>query len=214
MKKILLILSFTLFIPVSLFAQDSKISPDKALERLQQGNQRFMEAKTQHPNLSKERRDELKSGQTPFAAIVSCSDSRVPTEIIFDQGLGDLFVVRSAGNTVQNLGIGSLEYAVAVLDTRLIVVLGHSKCGAVSAAASGKSLPGHIADVGKSIYIDKTAKICPMKDKLDCAIIGNAEAVVEELKNSEPILAPLVKKGELKIVGAYYDIDTGKVVFE
>ncbi len=212
LKKISILVFSSLLFLTSIQAQESKPSPDQALENLKQGNQRFVNFKTQHPNLSKERRELLKTVHNPFAVFVSCSDARVPPEIIFDQGLGDLFVVRSAGNTVDKLGIGSIEYVVAVLDARLIVVLGHGKCGAVSAAVSEKALPGHIQDVGKSITLVGTDKSCNMKDKLDCAIIGNVEAVVEQLKNSEPILAPLVKKGDLKIVGGYYDIDTGKVV--
>ncbi len=144
LKKISIFVFCSLLLFTSLQAQESRPTPEQALDNLKQGNQRFVNFKTKHPNLGSERRQSLKSGQEPFAVIVSCSDSRVPPEIIFDQGLGDLFVVRSAGNTVDKLGIGSIEYAVAVLDTHFIVVLGHSKCGAVSAVMSGKSLPGHI----------------------------------------------------------------------
>lgn len=113
-KTFLFILSFFLF-STSLLAQESKLGPDQALEKLKEGNQRFVNFKTTHPNLSKERRQLLKGSHKPFAVIVSCSDARVPPEIIFDQGLGDLFVVRSAGNTVDKLGIGSIEYAVKVM---------------------------------------------------------------------------------------------------
>ncbi len=214
LKKIFAFFFCSLLFSTSLQAQESKLSAEQALSNLKQGNQRFADFKTKHPNLSKERRELLKTVHPPFAVIVSCSDARVPPEIIFDQGLGDLFVVRSAGNTVDKLGIGSIEYAVAILDVPLIVVLGHGKCGAVSALMSGKALPGHIQDVGKSIVLPSSNKACSLKDKLDCGIIGNVEAVVEQLKNSEPILAPLVKKGELKIMGGYYDIETGKVVLD
>lgn len=212
LKKISIFIFCSFLFFTSLQAQESKPSPEQALENLKQGNQRFVDFKTKHPNLSKERRELLKIAHAPFAVIVSCSDARVPPEIVFDQGLGDLFVVRSAGNTVDKLGIGSIEYAVAVLNARLIVVMGHGKCGAISAVMSGKALPGHIQDVGKSVTIIGADKSCTMKDKLDCAIIGNVEAVVEQLKNSQPILAPLVKSGELKIVGGYYDLETGRVV--
>lgn len=216
LKKIsIFVLSSFLFL-ASLQAQEakSKPTPDQALALLKEGNQRFIDTKTKHPNLSKERRQLLTSSQAPFATILSCSDSRVPPEVIFDQGLGDLFIVRSAGNTVDKLGIGSIEYAAAVLDSPLIVVMGHGSCGAVSAAISGKPLPGHIQDVAKSITLVGNDKSCTMKDKLDCAIIGNVEAVVEQLTNSQPILAPMLKAGSIKIVGAYYDLESGKVVFQ
>ncbi len=213
MKKIsVFLLSFLFLAPLQ--AQESRPNPQQALEQLIQGNQRFVDLKTKHPNLGKERRQLLKGVHKPFAVIVSCSDSRVPPEIIFDQGLGDLFVVRSAGNTVDKLGLGSIEYAVAVLEAPLVLVMGHEKCGAVSAALSGKPLPGHIQDVGKSIILLGTGKSCTMDDKLDCAIIGNVEAVVEQVKNSQPILAPMVKDGKVKIVGAYYDFETGKVLID
>ncbi len=216
LQKISILVFCSLIFFTNLQAQEGKSKPnsDQALTLLKEGNQRFIETKTKHPNLSKERRQLLTSGQEPFAVIVSCSDSRVPPEVIFDQGLGDLFVVRSAGNTVDKLGIGSIEYAAAVLDSSLIVVMGHEKCGAVSAAISGKPLPGHIQDVAKSIRLNDTDKSCTMNDKLDCAIIGNVEAVAEQLKNSQPILAPMLKAGSIKIVGAYYDLESGKVLFQ
>lgn len=115
LKRIFTFLFCTFLFCTSLHAQESKLSPDQALDQLKQGNQRFVDFKTKHPNLGKERRQLLKGSHKPFAVIVSCSDARVPPEIIFDQGLGDLFVVRSAGNTVDKLGIGSIEYAVKVM---------------------------------------------------------------------------------------------------
>lgn len=216
MKKIVqsFLLASFIFVCTSLPAQESQPRGNQALDNLRAGNERFVKMKTTHPNLSKERRNLLKTGQNPSAIIVSCSDSRVPPEIVFDQGLGDLFVVRSAGNTVDNLGMGSIEYAVAVLESPLIVVMGHEYCGAVSAAISGKALPGHIADVAKSIGAPLEGSACKMKDKLDCAVLGNVESVIHKIENSQPILAPLVKSGKLKVVGAYYDFETGQVLFD
>lgn len=205
---------FLLFLLNPLQAEPAKPEAQELLAKLKEGNQRFVDLKTKHPNLGKERRQLLKGVHKPFAVIVSCSDSRVPPEIIFDQGLGDLFIVRSAGNTVDNLGLGSIEYAVAVLEAPLVIVMGHEKCGAVSAAMSGKALPGHIADVGKSITLTDTGKSCNMEDKLDCAIIGNVEGVAEKIKNSQPVLAPLVQSGKMLVIGAYYDFETGKVLFD
>lgn len=206
-------LAILFFIP-SLKAQEAQINVQQIIDSLLQGNANFVKGKTTHPNLSSERRKLLKTGQNPVAVIVSCSDSRVPPEIVFDRGLGDLFVIRSAGNTVDNLGMGSIEYAVAILNAPLVIVMGHEYCGAVSAAQSGKSLPGHIADVAKSVGPALPENACSMKDKLDCGILGNVDAVVNQIQNSEPILAPLVKSGKLRVIGAYYDFESGKVILE
>lgn len=210
----LLVFFSLLLCPLAVSAQESAPDAGKALQRLKDGNANFVKNKTKHPNLGTERRALLRTGQNPLAVIVSCSDSRVPPEIVFDQGLGDLFVVRSAGNTVEKLGLGSIEYAVAVLNSPLIVVMGHEYCGAVAAAMSGKPAPGHIADVVKSIGPALPENSCQMKDKLDCGILGNIDAVVSQIQASEPILAPLVKSGKLQVVGAYYDFESGKVLFK
>src|SRR5688572_16994 len=123
------------------------VSPDEATKRLVYGNRRFVNGETQHPNQSAEHRLALAKGQAPFAVVVACSDSRVCPEIVFDQGLGDLFVIRVAGNTIGNVELGSIEYAVEHLHAKLVIVVGHEKCGAVGAAVKGGETHGHIGDL-------------------------------------------------------------------
>ena len=160
------------------------------------------------------RRTELIKSQHPFAAIVCCSDSRVPPEIVFDQGLGDLFIVRVAGNVINDEGLGSLEYTVDHLCTRLILVLGHQRCGAVEAArqtiaAKGKA-PGHIESLITAI---KPAVEATGKEDLDATIKANVKHVVQALRSSTPILKAKVDSGEVKVIGGYYSLDTGAVTF-
>ena len=160
------------------------------------------------------RRAELAKSQHPFAIILSCSDSRVPPEIIFDEGLGDLFVVRVAGNVLNDEGLGSIEYAVEVLGTRLIVVLGHQSCGAVDAAmktvaAKGKA-PGHIQSLVSAI---KPVVESTPKGNLDTMIKANVKHVVHALRSSMPILKAKVDSGHVQVIGGYYALDTGAVTF-
>ena len=187
------------------------LSPDEALQRLVEGNQRFVAGTSTHPNQGEERRREIAEGQNPFAVILGCADSRVPPKILFDQGLGDLFVVRVAGNTLDEIITGSIEYAAAVLNTPLILVLGHSKCGAVEAAIKNKPLPGHIEWLANVIRGSLVGSTCELKDQPTCAIKWNVAWVVKQLRQSAPVLAPLVQSGKLKVVGGYYDLQSGKV---
>jgi carbonic anhydrase len=160
------------------------------------------------------RRAELTKSQHPFATIVSCSDSRVPPEIVFDQGLGDLFVLRVAGNVIDDHSLGSIEYAVDHLAVRLIIVLGHQRCGAVKAAretiAAKGTAPGHIQSLVTAIQpaVETTAK-----GDLEATIKANVDHVVQALRSSTPILKAKVDSGELRVVGAYYSLDTGSVAF-
>ncbi len=161
-----------------------------------------------------ERRAELTKSQHPFAVIVSCSDSRVPPEIVFDQGLGDLFVVRVAGNVIDDHSLGSIEYAVNHLAVRLIVVLGHQRCGAVKAAketiaARGKA-PAHIQSLVTAIQPAVEATI---NGDLEATTEANVKHVVEALHSSTPVLKPKVDSGELQVIGGYYSLDTGAVAF-
>lgn len=190
------------------------MSGDKALQKLMDGNKRYVAAKAAkltHPNQSPERRTEAAKGQHPFAVIVGCSDSRVPPEIIFDQGIGDLFVIRVAGNIVDDLALGSIEYATEHLGAQLIVVLGHERCGAVEATVKGTEAAGHIGSLVEAIKpaVDKVRK--QPGDLLDNAIKSNVKMIVQKLHSSKPILEKLVKKDTLKIVGARYDLDDGTV---
>jgi carbonic anhydrase len=182
-------------------------------QKLVDGNKRFAASQVTHPNSSAARREEIAKGQHPFAIIVSCSDSRVPPEILFDQGLGDLFVIRAAGNVVDDFGIASIEYAVEHLGVKLVVVLGHERCGAVSAAVQGGELPGHLPKLIEAITpAVNTAK--KMKgDLVANSINQNVHDVVELLKNSKPILNEVIHKHELEIAGAFYDLDDGTVKF-
>ena len=187
------------------------VSAESALQRLLDGNARYMSAGPSHPNQTTARRTEITGGQHPFAIIVGCSDSRVPPEIIFDQGLGDLFVVRLAGHVLNDEAVGSIEYAAEHLGTRLVMVLGHDKCGAVTAAVKGGDAPGHISSIVNAIKpaVDR-AKNQP-GDLLENAIRENAAMAVDQLQSSAPLLTHLVQNGGLKIVGAHYHLEDGKV---
>ena len=191
-----------------------KVSPDEALFRLKEGNQRFIEGKSLKPHQDFKRIKEVATGQFPFATIVGCSDSRVPNEIIFDQGLGDLFIVRTAGQVSSYASWGSIEFAEEVLGTKLIVVLGHTQCGAVNAAVNLPEVPGHIVTLINAIKpAVLKAKEKHSKDLLAAAIRENILMQVEQLKNLEPVLAKQVRQGNIRIIGALYDLQTGQVEF-
>jgi carbonic anhydrase len=177
------------------------------------GNQRFQTDRTSHPVLHSQRREELVGGQSPFAVILSCSDSRVPPELIFDQGLGGLFVVRLAGNTVTRAGLESIDYAVGHLGTNLIMVLGHDSCGAVKGAV------GDCSSKPAAELLEIFANICPAVDLArkksadgveSRAIDLNVTEQVKMLKQS-PLFKKSVAAGSLKIVGARYNLQSGKV---
>ncbi len=205
-----LILACTLVAMAS--EEKTGMTADQAMKNLLEGNDRFVSGNVVHPDQSiAERRAEVVSAQHPFAVVVTCSDSRVPPEIVFDQGLGDIFVVRTAGEVMDNVTLGTVEYAVDHLNVPLVLVLGHDGCGAVEAAVSGGEAPGHIADLVEAIKpAVETAK--GMKgDLLNNSIDVNTQNIVDELKSSQPILYPAVKEGTLKIVGARYHLDSGEV---
>lgn len=196
----------------------SSLAADEALQRLLKGNQRFVHGSTKNPRRAPADFRALAEGQRPVAVIMGCADSRVPPELLFDQGVGDLFVVRVAGNVVGGGGVfvkGSIEYAVAELGVRLIMVLGHSSCGAVKAAIKhvddGDPLPGAIAELVNRIRpaVIK-AKDMP-GDQLANAISANVLLGVETLNNLDPIVRPAVSSGQAKVVGAVYDLRTGAV---
>ncbi|WP_315787458.1 carbonic anhydrase [Fischerella sp. JS2] len=186
------------------------LSPDAALQKLLEGNQRFVQHQPQYPDQSQTRLQEVAQAQHPFATILSCADSRVPAEIIFDQGIGDIFDVRIAGNIATPEAIGSIEYAVALLNTPLLMVLGHERCGAVTAAVQNEVLPGDISTFVKAIKpVVAKVKYQP-GDKVDNAVIANVHYQIQRLKRS-PLLSELLQSGKLKIVGGRYDLDTGSV---
>ncbi len=182
-----------------------------ALRRLLDGNQRFLAGGMEHPRQTPERRAETAKGQHPFATVLACSDSRTAPEIVFDQGLGDFFVARVAGNVADQLVVESLEYAVTNLETNLIVVLGHTHCGAVTAAvqayaAAEEDLGQMLRKLRPAVTISKSMPGDPVEN----AVRENVKLVTGAFATEGP-LAPMVKSGKLKIVGAVYDIDTGKV---
>lgn len=204
-----------LLISIFASAEDQQgITADQALQKLMDGNARFVSGNVTHPDQSAERRAETVSAQHPFAVIVGCSDSRVPPEIIFDQGIGDLFVVRTAGDVMDDASIGSIEYAVEHLNVPLVVVLGHDSCGAVNAAVGGGEVPGHIASLVEAIKpaVDEAKSQTKNKNQtLSLAIDNNIGNIVNELNSSEPLLSAYVKEGKLKIIGARYHLDSGRV---
>jgi carbonic anhydrase len=192
--------------------------PDAILAGLLEGNKRFVSGRLIHPGRKPEDFAALAEGQAPLTAIVGCADSRVAPELIFDQGVGDLFVVRVAGNIVSGGGPlvkGSIEFAVAVLGVRLIMVLGHTQCGAVKAAIehidSNDALPGSIGDLIDPIRAAVTAVKGQPGDKLENVTKANVERGVKRLETLDPILSKAVKAGELKVVGAVYELKSGAV---
>ena len=181
---------------------------DDALRRLMDGNDRYAAGKLgsfqEDLHLLKQKTAEK---QEPFAAVLSCADSRVPVEIIFDQTIGHVFVTRVAGNIVTPEIIGSLEYGVAVLKTRVLMVLGHGSCGAVSAAIATKDVPGQISVLYRHIWpaVDQAGS------DLDAAIRANARIHARLLQQTSPVIAGAIRQGRLKVVAAYYDLATGVV---
>jgi carbonic anhydrase len=186
------------------------LTPDSAFNELVAGNKRFASQKTLGANRGTFRLREVAQGQKPFAAILGCADSRVPSEIIFDQGLGDLFVVRVAGNVATSEEIGSLEYGTLVLGAKVLLVLGHEKCGAVKAAVDGKPVPGRIGSILEHIQPAVASTSARSSDRLKDATIANIKNQIAILKNSS-VIAELVATNKLKIVGGFYDLDTGLI---
>lgn len=190
------------------------MSAQAALKNLMEGNARFAAGKPIcRPVIERVR--ELASGQSPFATVLGCADSRVPVETVFDHEPGDIFVVRLAGNFMSEAALASIEYAVAVLKSPLVMVLGHTKCGAVKAAVDfvdgAKPLPGHMQTMATAIEPAAKAVRGKPGDWWHNAVIENARLNAEHLRTSHPILAEAVAKGEAEVVGAVYDLSTGKV---
>jgi carbonic anhydrase len=189
-------------------------NPQEALERLLAGNQRYAANRSLPVNESSQRRSEVAQGQHPFATIFSCVDSRVPPELVFDRGLGDLFVIRTAGQVIDEAVLGSLEFGVAELQIPLLMVLGHEKCGAVKATlevverhAEVQASIGYLVN-GIKPAIELTAE--EPGDALDNAVNANVTLTVKRLQET-PILAKAVAQGQLLIVGARYNLETGAV---
>lgn len=198
------------------------LSASQALAKLRQGNIDFLSDKpTLKSSRDSSRRLEIARAQIPFAVLVGCSDSRVAPEVLFNTGLGELFIVRNAGNTVDAVALGSIEYAVQVLGVPLILVLGHERCGAVDAAVSvvekNTVYPGSIGRMVEpiipAVLKAKASGTYKAEELLDAAVRENVRRTVERLRNSEATLTEPMRSGKLKIVGARYDLDDGKVDF-
>lgn len=192
-------------------AKSAPLSAEAVLADLKAGNERHVAKKYEHPRQTADRQHELAAGQHPEATILACADSRVPPEILFDQGLGDLFVVRVAGNVAADDELASIEYAAEHLNVPVVVVLGHQKCGAVTAAVEGGDAPGHLPALMK-LLAPAVAKTNGMAgDRVANAVRANVQLVVDELRGSQPVLSELVAKGTVRVVGGVYSLDTGRV---
>jgi carbonic anhydrase len=184
---------------------------DQNLKKLLDGNKRYLSSRMKHPRQGERRRLEVSTGQHPFAIIVGCSDSRIPPEILFDQGIGDLFIIRVAGNIVDDVALGSVEYAADHLGVGLVVVLGHGACGAVTATAQGGGAHGHITNIVNLIAPAVEQAKGQEGDLVDNAIKVNAVLTAAKIRSAEPIMAKLTAEGKVQVVAAYYDILSGAV---
>ncbi len=194
------------------------LTPQQALDLLREGNAAFLRGEQTRVLTSAQRRLDLARGQSPFAAYVTCSDSRVPPELLFGRGLGELFIIRNAGNTVDTVALGSIEYAVAQLQTPLVVVMGHESCGAVDAATKvvteNATFPGSIGPMVEPIIPAVLQARGEPGDLLDNAVRANVRRVVNQLRNNtDPLLLEPQRSGDLWVVGAYYHLDSGEVDF-
>ncbi|UCH83779.1 MAG: carbonic anhydrase [Candidatus Latescibacterota bacterium] len=187
------------------------MNANEALKKLADGNRRFVDGRPTHPHQKPERRAITSSAQQPFAQVLTCSDSRVVPEILFDTGIGDIFVLRVAGNIVDDAVLGSLEYGAAHLNIPLIVVLGHTRCGAVTAAVEGADTGDHITALVESLLPAVEASRSKPGDPVENAVRANVFLETEILRQSEPTLAKLWETRAIQVVGAVYDIGTGEV---
>ncbi|TDB77913.1 carbonic anhydrase [Micromonospora sp. KC721] len=200
---------------VAAHADSTAPTPTQALRRLLYGNELFASGHGRHPHQSLEDVRRLAAGQHPFANILGCADSRVPPEVIFDQGLGDLFDNRVAGNVADDLLLGSIEFGVEELGTPLIVVLGHERCGAITATINairtGAPVPGHIAAVVDALRPVVEPVLSQPGDPVENGVQANVRAQVRALVDRSHIIAERVHAGTLQVVGARYDLDTARV---
>lgn len=214
--KVMLAVLIMVLMYVTLNAQNA-VTSEKALENLKMGNQRFVSGQLLHPNLTQEVREQTtQNGQHPYVTIIGCSDSRVPVEAIFDAGIGEIFVIRVAGNVVDTDEAGSIEYGIGHLHTPLLVVLGHTHCGAVTAVARGDEVHGSIPELVDNIVpaVEKAKHEhgSEFNDEMVSAAINlNVWQSIEDLFKVSHEAVELVKENKLKIVGAIYNIESGKV---
>lgn len=183
--------------------------------KLVHGNAHFAAARPEHPDEDRKHLSELANQQNPFAIIVCCSDCRVSPELLFDQGMGDLFVIRTAGNMIGSLELGSIEYAVEHLGVKLVVVMGHENCGAIKTYLDGGEVPGHIKDIVDSITQEAEIKAIPLNDvnRLEDCVIANVKHGIRQLQTQSAIIQEKIAKGELEVIGARYNLHDLKVHF-
>lgn len=195
-------------------------TPQAALDRLVEGNRRFYEGTALHPNRCEEARSSLLREQKPHIAVLSCSDSRVPVEIIFDAGLGDIFTVRTAGHVLSKEVLGSLEYAVMNLGVKLVMILGHEHCGAIKSALNSyhnaddyAKLSENVQSIVKHIYpvFDEISSDCSSEENVHCAVHANIKYQVSNLISSDKYIEQKIKSKEVMVVGACYNLLTGKI---
>ena len=192
-------------------SNQAPLTSAQALEKLLSGNRRYVAMRSLHPRQTVMHRQRLVEGQHPFAAVLSCSDSRVPSELIFDQGLGDLFMIRTAGHAVNDLVLASVEYAVHALGVPLVMVVGHAECGAIRSVMSAQELPGHLPGLIESLRPAMAGIDHDAPGALDRAIRASARLVATRLRSDSPVLKEAVDQGQLRIVPAHYDLSTGRV---
>jgi carbonic anhydrase len=215
MKSLTLLSGLLLLLGCSQKPTPSQASAtDKPLDVLVAGNDRFQHSKSLHPHASHQRLLELSKAQHPMAVVVCCSDSRVPPELVFDQGLGDLFVVRTAGNVLSDIELGSIEYAVEHLHTPLIVVLGHEECGAIKATLGEEKPTGHLGTLVSHLKsepeIQQVAANAP--DRVNRLVQANISHAVHQL-TAEPVISEYIKSGKVQVAGAEYFLHDGAVQF-
>ena len=186
----------------------ASVTPDAALAKLREGNARFVASQVSSAKFHAAKRQETAKAQNPFAIVVACADSRTAPEIVFDANIGDLFVIRTAGNLVDDHALGSIEYAVDHLGSRLVVVMGHQRCGAVTAALAGGTAPGHIQSLVRDILPAVASANGKPGDATDNTIAENARLIAARIGN-EVEIGDLKK--EVRVVSAVYNFDTGKV---
>jgi carbonic anhydrase len=214
MKQLRVLLAFIVIVVFAGLAFAGSAG-DESLQKLMDGNKRYVDGKLASKDLGDSRRKELGKGQKPFAIVITCSDSRVPPEILFDQGLGDIFVIRVAGNVVNPLELGSIEYGAEHLNSPLLFILGHSKCGAVKATLEAKGEPeGNIGEIVKKIQpaVDAAKKKGGSEEQIfETAIQENVRNVYNDIMTKSTIIPHLAQEGKLKIVAGEYKLDSGKI---
>lgn len=213
MRKLAVFVLFTLVSMEAAYADapTPTVTADHALKVLLAGNQSFVAAGGACPRQSPSRRSSVAATQHPIAVVIGCADSRVPPEAVFGQGIGDLFVIRVAGNIIDDAVLGSVEYAVEHLGVPLVIVLGHERCGAVRAALAKQPPHAHVAALVDRIRSAIALARKQPGDVVDNAVRANVAASVKQVQSSQPVLAPMIRNGKVKVVGARYDLDTGAV---